>query len=169
LNFQFMLANLAIHNVRNVSPISCAAGSKPGSLTLYRSYYNSGDHRLTPFEDARSTVEVRVRRLDDLLAGTAFDAVLIDTQGWDNEVVAGMAQLLEGLPPMVVELTTAWLRERGIDPVVVVEGYRQLGYHVGVPWMDIPLGAGAAEVVAAVDSQEHAFANLELRAATRRY
>jgi FkbM family methyltransferase len=168
-NFGFLQANLAIHDVRNVTSLRCAAGSSAGRLKLHRSDDNAGDNRLSPFPESSSSVKVPVKRLDDLLAGQSFDAVLIDTQGWDHEVVAGMTGLLvDGLPPMIVEFVPPWLRERGIDPIGVVEGLQDLGYDVGVLEAGLPPGATAAEVVAASENDRFWFANLELRAAEGR-
>jgi FkbM family methyltransferase len=162
VNFQFLLANLVIHDVRNVTAIECAAGSRRESLPLYRGDRNVGDNRLVAFPESPASVKVRVRRLDELLPGVVLDAALIDTQGWDDEVVAGMGSLLDGLPPMLVEFTPAWVRERGLDPTVVVEGFQRLGYQVRL--LGGPAGASAAEVVSAAESEPFAYANLELSA-----
>jgi FkbM family methyltransferase len=164
VNFAFLKMNLAVHDARNVTPLAVAAGSRAGRMQLHRSRDNSGDNRLTPFPEASSSVTVPVHRLDELLAGRTFDVVLIDTQGWDHEVVAGMSGLLAGgLPPMIVEFVPSWLRERGEDPEQVVRQMQDLGYDVGVLEADLPPGASASEVVAASDNDQWWFANLELQ------
>ena len=106
-----------------------------------------------------------MRRLDEVLARIEPDAVLIDTQGWDHEVVAGMGRLLDGRPPILVEFWPSLLVELGVDPVAVVEGYQRLGYDVTVPQMGPAAGTSAAEVAAAVADLPAGFANLELAAA----
>jgi FkbM family methyltransferase len=163
VNFAFLQMNLAIHDARNVAPLAVAAGSQSGQMKLHRSPENSGDNRLAPFPESSSSVTVPVRRLDELLAGQTFDAVLIDTQGWDHEVVAGMSGLLtHGLPPMIVEFVPSWLRERGEDPEQVVRQLQELGYDVGVLEAELAPGASPSEVVAASENDRWWFANLEL-------
>jgi hypothetical protein len=76
-----------------------------------------------------------------------------------------MGRLLDGLPPMIVEFIPPWLRERGVDPVQVVEGFQRLGYDIAVPQAGLASGANAAEVVSTSDSQQWGSANLELTAA----
>ena len=164
VNFGFLLANLALQDLRNVVPVWCAAGSEAANLRLYRADDNSGDNRLTPFPEASTSVDVRVERMDTLLAGQRIDLALIDTQGWDHEVVAGMTGLFEeGLVPMIVEFTPSWLRDRGIDPVTIVEGFQALGYQVGVLEADLAPGLSAEEAVTASDVPPLYYANLELQ------
>jgi FkbM family methyltransferase len=164
VNFAFLQGNLATHDARNVTPLRVAAGSASGDMRLHRSDDNAGDNRLTPFQGASTSVKVPVRRLDDLLAGQFFDAVLIDTQGWDHEVVAGMTGLLaKGLPPMIVEFVPSWLRDRGEDPEEIVREFQALGYDVGVLEAELAPGASPDEVVAASENDRWWFANLELQ------
>lgn len=53
VNFALLLANVAFHDLRNVVPIRCAAGSRSARLRLYRAEDNSGDNRLTRFPERR--------------------------------------------------------------------------------------------------------------------
>jgi FkbM family methyltransferase len=164
VNFAFLLANIALHDLRNVVPIRCAAGPRAATLRLYRGDDNSGDNRLTPFPEASTSVKVSVVRMDRLLAGERIDVALIDTQGADHEVVAGMTGLFpDALIPMIVEFVPSWLRERGIDPVKVVEDFQALGYQVGVLEADLAPGISADEAVVASDNAERYYANLELQ------
>jgi hypothetical protein len=102
--------------------------------------------------------------MDRLLAGERIDVALIDTQGSDHEVVAGMTGLFpDALIPMIVEFVPSWLRERGIDPVKVVEDFQGLGYQVGVLEADLAPGISADEAVVASDNAERYYANLELQ------
>ncbi len=168
INFNFLLLNVAFHNVGNVSPIQCAAGSTRGTGRLFRGADNPGDNRLVEFKEAMDFTEVPVRRMDDILKGIHIDAVLIDAQGWDHEVVRGMTGLLEvHRPPMIVEMVPSWLSDRGIDPVGEVRFLQELGYRVGVLEAGLAPGASAEEVVAACTDSGTGrwFANLNLEAA----
>jgi FkbM family methyltransferase len=165
VNFAFLLANIAIHGLRNVTPIRAAAGSSRGELALHRSDDNSGDNRLNAFEGSSSSVNVPVHRMDELLGDVDLDVVLMDTQGWDHEVVAGMSGLLaRRLPPMIVEFVPGWLRDRGIEPAAVIEDLVERGYDVGVLEEKIAPGtASVAEIVSAAESGDQWFANLDLQ------
>ena len=159
-NFAYLLANIAIHGLTNVTTIRCAAGSSTAKLRLHRSEFNVGDYRLNPFAAASTSVKVKVRRMDDLLRGQRIDAAVVDTQGWDHEVVAGMAGL--GRFPMIVEFTPSWLIERGLDPAQVVRDIQGYGYAVGVLDAGLAPGASAEQAVAATNDDERTYANLEL-------
>jgi FkbM family methyltransferase len=75
--------------------------------------------------------------LDEVLPGAVFDLVKIDVQGFESEVVAGMAEMVTRSPGVVIvaEFWPAALRERGLDPAQVLLAYREMGLasriHVG--------------------------------------
>lgn len=69
---------------------------------------------------------VRVVRLDDQVAG-AVDLVKLDVQGWEQEAVRGMANML-GRPGTVllIELWPQGLRAAGADPSELLEQLRAI-------------------------------------------
>lgn len=162
-NFAYLRANVALHGLHNVTAYRCAAGSKPARLRLHRGDNNTGDNRLTEFSESSSSVRVKVRRMDDLLAGQHIDAAIVDTQGWDHEAVAGMAGLDRF--PMIVEFVPSWLAERGLDPVQIVRDIQGYGYDVGVLEADLQPGVTAEQAVAASTDLDNDrwYSNLELR------
>ncbi|QIG44797.1 FkbM family methyltransferase [Nocardioides anomalus] len=70
--------------------------------------------------------------LDEVLPAAVFDLVKIDVQGFEPEVIGGMAGMLERSPGVVVvaEFWPSALRERDLDPIAVLHGYRKLGLQV---------------------------------------
>jgi hypothetical protein len=70
-------------------------------------------------------------RLDDWLPATV-DVVKIDAQGYDHEVLAGLARTLSTNPALVVlaELSLSELGRRGIEPGEVLSGYTELGFTI---------------------------------------
>jgi hypothetical protein len=69
-----------------------------------------------------------------VLPDAVFDLVKIDVQGFEAEVIGGMAGMISRSPSVVIvaEFWPAALRERGLDPVAVLAGYRDVGLDVRV-------------------------------------
>ena len=96
-------------------------------LALTTADTNLGDTRSRPA--GSGTLLAPAAMLDEVLPDAVFDLVKIDVQGFEPEVVAGMAGMLERSPEVVIvaEFWPSALRERGLDPVQVLLSYRELG------------------------------------------
>ena len=88
-------------------------------------------------------------RLDDVLPGSV-DAVKIDTQGFDHEVLAGLSKTIAANPAMVIltELSLTELGKRGIDVHEVLAEFVAHGFGIEAldPW-GRPFALAAADVV----------------------
>ncbi len=86
-----------------------ALGEYPGTGSLRLSVDNQGDHRLvvenrSAPESPRATVDVAVRRLDDVLAGRIPSLLKLDTQGSEVAILRGAQDALNGsLPTILLE------------------------------------------------------------------
>ena len=91
-NYQVLLRNLARNAVTNVEARRVAVGDRPGTMPLYLSDDNRGDHRLFEGLESRDAQTIEVTTLDAILAGIATGLTLIkcDTQGSEWSVVQGM-------------------------------------------------------------------------------
>lgn len=104
-------------------------------LALSTAETNLGDTRARA--TGRGTMLSPAAALDDVLPDARFDLVKIDVQGFEPEVLSGMAGMLRRSPDVVIvsEFWPLALRERGLDPVQVLRGYTELGLetrvHVG--------------------------------------
>lgn len=84
---------------------------------------DSANRVLRPGETADNTVRVRVRRLDDLLAGTVPTLVKVDVEGFEREVLAGGPATFAKTQAAIVEVwkdhdaVLATLRGYGLSPV----------------------------------------------------
>jgi hypothetical protein len=102
--------------------------------------------------------------IDSLVGAHKVDFAIIDAQGTDQFVVAGMAGVIARWhPPMLVEFWPEGIREAGAAPLEVLDRYRQLGYVVTV--VDAPeLGDAAAgtDILAAAEANRGGYVDLFL-------
>ncbi len=132
-----LVDNLTSNHAHHVTAYHLALGAAPGTMTLYRSLFNSGDNRLAAVGSAErpcDAVLVRVERLDQVLAGRQIDFIKMDVQGWEMEVLRGMEALLDD--PSQTNLSIYFeywpqgLRAAGSDPLEPLEFLSAKGFRV---------------------------------------
>src|SRR5262249_44265554 len=118
-NFEVLRANAA--SLANVRCIRVAALQHTGTVTLWMSTENMGDHR-TWEQNAgdRAGIDVPCVRVDDLVDdGVQVGVVKIDTQGTDHLAIEGMERVIaRSRPTLFVEFWLDALRDRREDPTV---------------------------------------------------
>jgi len=98
-NFRLLARAVKKARLANVDLHRLAAADAPGTLTLYLSESNYGDHRTVRAAEARYSFPVSAVSLDDLLAGEErIDFVKVDVQGTEAAVFRGMARTLARNP-----------------------------------------------------------------------
>jgi FkbM family methyltransferase len=140
------LANARLHQV--------AASDAPGTLTLYVSDANRGDHRTAPAAEARRSFSVSAVPLDDLLASEPrVDFMKIDVQGAEVAVFRGFKKTLAANPGLGVlaELCPELLRRAGTSS----EAFLATLHEAGLEPNRI-LASGATEPVAPATAIEEA-------------
>jgi FkbM family methyltransferase len=122
--------NVALNDLRNVRVVPKAVGNSRGTLRLYRSAKNSGDHHAYPTEDARDSVEVEVTRTDDEIPEGPMAAVKIDVQGFEERAVRGMEAVLRRSPRVrvVSEFEPKSIRAAGLEPGGYLDFMESLGF-----------------------------------------
>jgi FkbM family methyltransferase len=105
--------------------LALSAGDRVLALSTTES--NLGDTRSRV--DGRGTMLAPAAPLDEVLPDAVFDLVKIDVQGFEPEVIGGMAGMLQRSPQVVIvaEFWPSALRERNLDPIAVLKSYRELG------------------------------------------
>jgi len=129
-NFRLLARAVRESGLAQVRLHAAAAADGAGTLHLYLSPVNRGDHRLHPDADARHEVTVDAVVLDELLADEPHvDFVKIDVQGAEVFVLRGLRRTLGRRPAagVVCELSPALQRRAGTDPEEFFALFRAAG------------------------------------------
>jgi FkbM family methyltransferase len=116
----------------NVDAYQVAVGDCERRATLYSSAYNRADNRLnrSHAEKHVESSDVHVKRLDDFLSVTPharIDALKIDVQGAEAEVLRGADRTLKTVRWIWIEFSPEHLRGAGQDPESFLERLDALG------------------------------------------
>lgn len=123
---------------RNATFCRAALHSHCGTVTLYRSLINCGDHRTYDCQTkGRIRERVRAMTADRLVArqfpGRRVDVIKMDVQGSEGHALAGMRQTLLENRDHIVILMEWWpygLRLSGTDPRRLLTSLHELGLKV---------------------------------------
>lgn len=109
--------NVALNKFENVHIFNCALGDEPGTLPLRVPQANSAEHSnmglasLVALETPHDLINVPVQTLDAALGDLELDrvdVVKIDVQGYECQVLRGMANILERHRPAVIFEYELW-------------------------------------------------------------
>jgi FkbM family methyltransferase len=102
-NFELLVKNIALNDLRNCIPLRIAAYSSNGEITLFRGP-SCAEHSIN--EDfGRGSYKVRARVLDEVLKELGIarvDLVKIDVEGAELEVLRGLEETLSKESPRVI-------------------------------------------------------------------
>jgi FkbM family methyltransferase len=112
-NFELLQRTVSENKLTNVELFPSAVGASKGSATLSLSRTNSGDHQLQNVA-SRDRIVVDVASIDSFLAeGHAQpDAIIMDVQGAEFDVLRGAVNLLTSRSPLLL-FTEFW--HTGLD------------------------------------------------------
>jgi len=131
--FSFLEKNVALNGSTNVVLEQKAASNEPGSLRLYLSEENKGDHRIFETEEKRKSVEIEAVALDDYFEGreSRIDFVKIDTQGAEAVIVDGMDRIIAGNQSIevIIEFWPKALSQFGRDSDALLTKLDRAGFH----------------------------------------
>ena len=144
-SFALLQRNVERNGLSQVVLENKAAGAENGTLELFLSTANRGDHRIYDPGGGRPSVEVAVVRLDEYFAeaGGPLHAFKIDTRGAECAILAGMTSILKEHPELslVVAYYPGFVRAMGYEPA---ECFGALAKH-GFALRAIDDAAGAVE------------------------
>jgi FkbM family methyltransferase len=117
-NHRFLSMNVALNGLDFASVLQVAAGNQEGHVRFAENSINSGNSRIS----AVGNVEVRVAKLDTVLADCPpVDLLVMDTEGFEVEVMRGGAELLQRTRYLYVEYAPEQLREQGHAPADFIQ------------------------------------------------
>jgi FkbM family methyltransferase len=169
-NYRLLTRAVARARLTNVVLYQAACSDRPGTLRLYTSAANRGDHRTVPAPAARRSFEVPAVSLDETLAREPHvDFMKIDVQGAEVAVLRGFSRTLERNPGIGVlaELTPKLLELAGSTAEELFSLLRGAGL---APHRLLGRGevARVAESVAAGEASRLGYVNLYFKRAFAR-
>ena len=127
-NFSLLKRNIEANRRVNIRPFQSALGSLPGELRLRLDPFNYGDHRIGP-----TGITVSVNTADAVLKDLPDNSVAlmkIDVQGYECEVIKGMAETLHRNPDVVIiaEIFPEGLEQAGHSATELVNTLKEQGF-----------------------------------------
>ena len=149
-NFSLLEKNVRSNGYANVQLERKAASDTTGSLQLFVSRENQGDHRVyaSPTE-SRGSVHIRAVRLDDYFRDEfpEIDLLKMDIQGAEGHALLGMSEMLRCRPPRAI-LTEFWplgLKRAGSEAARILQLLEARGYRLHLlnesTGRTVPMGA----------------------------
>ncbi len=132
-NFALLEKNVKNNGYQNVILEQKAVSDRPGSMELFLSGENMGDHQIykTSGRPARKSIKIKAITIDDYMKekGKA-DFIKMDIQGAETAAVAGMRKFLNenrGVK-MMMEFWPAGFKNFGSDPEIFLEMMGRMGF-----------------------------------------
>ena len=114
--------------------IGAGAGAATGDATLFLDPDNKGKHSLVRDGANQQVTMIPIVTVDGVVAGRGLgrvDAVKIDVEGWEDQVLLGMADVLaRDHPALLFEFAPVRIRLAGDDPERMLMRLIELGYEV---------------------------------------
>jgi len=131
-NHALLKRNAQANGYGNVIAEQKAVSDRTGTLRLYQSDENRGDHRIFDPHDGRASVEVATVRLDDYFAEQdgPISLIKMDIQGAKYAALQGMRGLIERNPGvcLLIEFWPWGLKGAGVDPADFLTALLRLGF-----------------------------------------
>jgi len=135
VSFSLLERNVRLNGLTNVVLEQKAVSNEPGSIRLYLSEDNKGDHRIyQPADEDREAIEIEAVTLDDYFADDPrrIDFIKLDTQGAEVAILRGMPRILaanENLR-MAVEFWPSGLEQFGYQTDELLEILEQANFRL---------------------------------------
>jgi FkbM family methyltransferase len=130
--YKRLAENLALNNLKNVTPIKAALGSCAGTATLYHDKNDGGGALKVPGNPAGSCEQVTVTTLDEFCARQYIkhiDFIKVDVEGAELEFLKGAEQsILKSRPIILMEIGPDGLARFNAGPPDVMDFLARLSY-----------------------------------------
>ena len=147
--FALLEQNCALQGKGNLVAVPAGLAAENGAMDIFTDSENHGGHSFFDWNlrgQARTSHRVATYALDSFLGehapGRRLDAMKIDVQGFEMEVLRGAARTIASDRPSVLcEVTPGALRAAGSGPEEIVAFFAEFGYRAEV----LPSGQGTPE------------------------
>lgn len=111
-NYAMLQRNISQNGLQNVTALQCALSNESGTVRLSLSGSNSGDHQIFSKDDARDSIAVEAKTLQQFLAegNPPPDCIIMDVQGAEAAVVLGGKELFGDNTKELTIFTELWPR-----------------------------------------------------------
>lgn len=159
--YALLQRNCTLNACTNVEAHNLALGRGRDRLVLRRMILNSGDNTLGTGGSAwfRREIATDVVALDEFLPALRPDLIKIDVQGWELEVLRGMAQVIAACPHATIylEYWPEGFRRAGYAAEDLIRFLRDRGYTLALAGDAQPLDdAGLASLNRRLTGLKHA-------------
>lgn len=130
-NAALIKKNVDQNGLSNVTIIQKAVSDTTGSLTLFQSGFNTGDHRTYHVSKGRKQVQVDCIALDDYFpVGTRIDILKMDIEGYEATALRGMRRIVQAQPSpqMIIECWPSMLKKAGSVPEDIFTAIEAQGF-----------------------------------------
>lgn len=125
--FTLLKTNVEQNGVKNVTLHNCAVGAEEGTIGFS---FNPGGH-LGGHVSKKAELQVRLRKLDDVLKKELPEVIKVDVEGFEHEVIKGALRIIErAKPTLILEMVPDFMRRAGSSPQKLQEHLVSLGYKV---------------------------------------
>ncbi|MEL6939486.1 MAG: FkbM family methyltransferase [Cyanobacteria bacterium J06598_1] len=126
--YAHLLDNMSLNGVSDrVEPLNIGLGDKNTTLH-FSADQDTMNHVVAPSETSENSVEVQVKRLDEVLQGRTPTVIKIDVEGWETNVVAGAESVLSQVEPLAVLMEFGLGERYGFDDQDLYEKMLNLGF-----------------------------------------
>lgn len=155
-NFRLLRKNAA--GRPNIDCRQAAVSDRAGSLKLFVSEENRGDHRVYDCGEGRGCVEVQAVTIDEALGpGGRAGFIKMDIQGAEFPALLGMERTIRNSPglSMLCEFTPGLMRKCGSSPEAFLAKLLELGFRLSYLAPGGPRAASAGELLALCPGEKY--------------
>lgn len=131
-SFKRLQTNVHINKFKNIKLFECALGDKVGKIKLNISKKEDGQNSIADIVDKKESIDVEVRRLDDILKDKKVNLIKIDVEGYEKEVFKGAIKTIKNNSniKIVFENNPELMILRGLNPSYLLHFFKRLGFEV---------------------------------------